>query len=408
MPSLNRSATFETYRLLTADEAADWARDRLTVFSPGATLETTEIGDGNLNYIFRVADRTAGTSVVLKQSGDTARLSDQFKVSPDRNRIEHDILVRYNALVPGLVPRVYAFDPVMNLTAMEDLSDHVILRQGWREGRSFPHAADDLAEFLARTLVATSDGVINPKEKKDLVRTFINPDLCEITEDLVFTEPFADLRRRNEVLPELKAFVEKELYGDDRLRLEAAKLKAGFLSSPQALIHGDFHTGSIFVRPDSTKVIDPEFAFFGPAGFDLGALAANAAFAFLSARAEGRPTEADAFLVRVVDRFIGRWKELWAASVTDPSLRVTGYAEWFLAGILKDAAGSAGLELCRRTVGIAHVKDLTGIPDRARRLKAETASLRLGKALILHRGRIQSGSDYLWFLLKAARREGLR
>ncbi len=49
--------------------------------------------------------------MVLKQSGDTARISDQFKVSPDRNRIEHDVLVRYNALVPGLVPQVFGFDP---------------------------------------------------------------------------------------------------------------------------------------------------------------------------------------------------------------------------------------------------------------------------------------------------------
>ncbi len=398
---------FDTYHLLTPSEAALWAAQRLSLFSPGASLKAAEIGDGNLNYIFRVVDTATGVSVVLKQSGDTARISDQFKVSPDRNRIEHDVLVRYNAVVPGLVPQVYASDPVLNLTAMEDLSSHRILRKGWLEGRLYPRAAEDLAEFSVKTLVATSDGVLDPKQKKALVRDFINPDLCEITEDLVFTEPFADLRRRNLVSQALLPFVEKELYEDRRLRLEVAKLKAGFLSGSQALIHGDFHTGSVFVREDSTKVIDPEFAFFGPAGFDPGVMAANAVFALLSARAEGRENEAGTFLVRFVDRFIERWKDLWSVSVSDPSFQVPGYAEWHLNRVLSDAAGSAGLELCRRTVGIAQVKDLTALADPQARLRAQRASVRAGKALILGRDRVRSGNDYWKTVRRAAAKEGL-
>ena len=400
--------TAAAHRVLTPAEASRWAAENLPLFAPGAVLESAEIGDGNLNYLFRVVDPASGTSVVLKQSGDTARISDQFKVSPDRNRIEYQILKRYNELVPALVPRVYAFDPALNLTAMEDLSDHVILRRGWRQGGSYPRAAADLAEFAARTLVSTSDGVIDAKLKKALTREFVNPDLCEITEDLVFTEPFADRRGRNDVLPELLPFVRRELYGDDGLRLEAAKLKSGFLSAPQALIHGDFHTGSVFVRGDSTKVIDPEFAFFGPAGFDLGALAANAAFALLSALAERRTSEAASFLVEVVDTFIRRWRELWETSVSDPSFRVPGYADWHLGRVLSDAAGSAGLELCRRTVGIAHVADLTGIADRGRRLRAERAALRAGKEFILRRDRVRRGADYLAVVRRAAAKEGLR
>ncbi len=397
-----------SHHLLTSSEAAVWALEHLDLFQPGARLEAVEIGDGNLNYLYRVVDPASGASVVLKQSGDTARISDQFKVSPDRNRIEYQILKRYNELVPGLVPKVFAFDPELNLTAMEDLSDHVILRRGWRDGGVYPRAAADLAEFAARTLIATSDGVLAPRLKKALARDFVNPDLCEITEDLVFTEPFADLRGRNDVLPGLLPFVQKELYGDDRLRLEAAKLKSGFLSSPQALIHGDFHTGSVFVRSDSTKVIDPEFAFFGPAGFDVGALAANAVFAWLSALAERRQTHADAFLVEVVDTFTKRWRELWEPAVTDPSFQVPGYAEWHLERVLSDAAGSAGLELCRRTVGIAHVSDLTGIAGPIRRLAAERAALRAGKQLILKRGRVRTGADYWKIARNAASKEGLR
>ena len=47
------------------------------------------------------------------------------------------------------------------------------------------------------------------------------------------------------------------------------------MTAAEALIHGDLHTGSIMVNQDETKVIDPEFAFYGPMGFDVGLLLAN-------------------------------------------------------------------------------------------------------------------------------------
>ena len=42
------------------------------------------------------------------------------------------------------------------------------------------------------------------------------------------------------------------------------------MTNAQALIHGDLHTGSVFVKGDSTKVIDPEFAFMGLWDMTLG------------------------------------------------------------------------------------------------------------------------------------------
>ena len=51
---------------------------------------------------------------------------------------------------------------------------------------------------------------------------------------------------------------------DTPLKLAVQELKACFLSDAEALLHGDLHTGSVLVTPADTRVIDPEFAFYGP------------------------------------------------------------------------------------------------------------------------------------------------
>lgn len=61
------------------------------------------------------------------------------------------------------------------------------------------------------------------------------------------------------------------------------------MTNAQALLHGDLHTGSVFVRDDSTKVIDPEFAFYGPMGYDVGNVMANLMFAWVNADATMSP-----------------------------------------------------------------------------------------------------------------------
>ena len=54
------------------------------------------------------------------------------------------------------------------------------------------------------------------------------------------------------------------------------------MTHAQALIHGDLHTGSIFIKEDSTKVIDAEFAFYGPIGYDVGNVIAKISFLHMS------------------------------------------------------------------------------------------------------------------------------
>ena len=89
---------FDEFFLMRPSDIVEYARENLDVFDTHANLSAIEIGDGNINYIFRVWDIESGKSIIIKQAGPTARISDAFVLSTDRARIEADVLMLENEL----------------------------------------------------------------------------------------------------------------------------------------------------------------------------------------------------------------------------------------------------------------------------------------------------------------------
>ncbi len=406
---------FDKYFLMSPSDAADYAAEKLSIFEGDADLDSKEIGDGNLNYVFRVWDKKSEKSVIIKQAGYTARISDDFKLSPDRNRIEAETLRFQGDLAPGLVPIVYKYDDIMSCCSMEDLSDYTIMRQALLQHRIFPKFAEHITTFMVNTLLLTSDVFLNHQEKKSLVKSYTNPELCEITEDLVYTEPFNDYKHRNDVFPPNLDWVKKELYSDNELKLEVAKLKFEFLTNAQALIHGDLHTGSIFVNENSTKVIDPEFAFYGPMGYDIGNIIANMIFAWVNADATMDNEEecinfknwVENTICEIIDKFKAKFLKVWKEEAKEILAKTPGFAQWYLSQVIHDTVAVAGLELCRRIVGMAHVKDITSIENESSRLRAERICITVAKQYIKNRESYIFGEQFV-NTLKEVENEFLR
>lgn len=382
------------YTLLKAAEIP-WDRGSMQAVVPPS--------HGNLNYVYQVWDGL-GHSIYIKQAGTEARISRDMKPSRDRNRLESEILMLEDRFAPGMVPRVYFFDTVMCACGMEDCSDYAVMRDAMLAHETFPGFAEDISTFMVRTLLLSSDVVMDHKEKKELVKKFISPDLCDITEKLVFMEPYNDLNRRNNVYPPNEAFVKKELYGDEALHLEVAKLKFRFMTDAQALIQGDLHTGSIFIRQDATKVFDSEFGTYAPMGYDVGNVIANLIFAYVN----GLSTDDEPFcewvlrtIEKTVDLFIEKFNNTYDQAATEPMCRVRGFREWYLDGILRDAAGFTGTELHRRTVGMANVADVLSIQDEKKRLLAERINILAGKQYIMNQGSFKTGADFTAAVKKA-------
>lgn len=388
----------EEYVLLKTSDCIAWDKETIKAIVPEE--------HGNLNYVFHVSDGK-GNSIYVKQAGLETRISKDMKATLDRNRLESELLMLEDRLAPGMVPKVYFYDTEMSACGMEDCSDYYVMRNAMLEHRIYKEFADEISTFMARTLLLTSDIVMDHREKKELQKDFISPDLCDITEKLVLMEPYGDHMERNRVTPTNMEFVEKELYSDESLKLEVAKLKYNFMTNAQSLLHGDLHTGSIFIKEGSLKVFDCEFGTYAPAGYDIGNVIANLIFAYVNGLAYGDNRFCEWILESIkdtVDLFVDKWEELYDIKVTEPMAKTPGFKNWYLGEILRDTAGYTGTELHRRTVGLAGVADIESIEDEHERILAERICIIAGKNFILNQKKYTCGEDYVKAIEKAVKK----
>ena len=238
-----------------------------------------EVGDGNLNLVFIVEGPRGG--VVTKQALPYVRLvGESWPLPLERAWFEYNALTEQAVHAPGFTPRIHHFDRSQAMIVMEYLSPHIIMRKGLIRGGEYPRFADDITTFMASCLFHTSVLAGSAKAHKQRIALFAaNTELCRITEDLVFTDPY----RPNPLNRWTSPWLDQDKHAfeqDAALKVTAQARKYQFLTCAQALIHGDLHTGSIMLTTQETRVIDPEFAFVGPIGFDVGAVIGNLLLAF--------------------------------------------------------------------------------------------------------------------------------
>jgi 5-methylthioribose kinase len=381
-------ARLPTFRERLGGEPADW--------------RIREVGDGNLNLVF-IVEGEAG-AVVVKQALPYVRMvGDSWPLPLTRSWFEYNALTEQGRYAGRLTPQVFHFDRAQAMIVMEYLHPHIVMRKGLIRGVEYPRFAADIAEFLAATLFNTSVLAGSAAEHKARVALFApNTAMCKITEDLVFTDPYREepLNRWNR--PWLDAH-KRAFERDAALKTAAQARKYQFLTSSQALIHGDLHTGSIMVTPSDTRVIDAEFAFIGPMGFDVGAVIGNLLLAYFSQ--DGHEEQAggrDGYRAWILDQTRAVWREfaerflvLWRAAPAGDAYSaglftseedrsaIEAERQRFMRVLFEDALAFAGAKMIRRILGLAHVEDLESIADPERRAKCEINALTLGRELLL-------------------------
>ena len=393
---------FDKHFCLDSETVIEYIQEKLpNYFGKDAKLSAKEIGDGNINYVFRVKDEN-GKTIIVKHA-DIYYRNTKETVSTDRSRIEYEILQIEKSLAPQYVPELYLYDPIMATVVMQDVGDHENMRYSLIEHRTFPTFADDIATFMANTLIGTTDLVCSPDQKKDWTKQFINKEMCEITERLVLEEPYKNFRNSNKVFEPDKQFLEHELYEDEKLHYEVAILKYLFQTKAQSLIHGDLHSGSVFVKQGSTMVLDPEFAFYGPAGYDVGNIVGHMIFAWVHNEvSEKDENKKETFrkwcedsIIEIVDGFKQKSLNILKEKCTDVMFNVPGFHEKYVNDILSDSAGYAGTEIIRRIIGSAKFNFITSLEDVDERCALEQISVLIAKTCIKQRDEFTSGQRYI-------------
>jgi len=381
-----------------------------------------EVGDGNLNLVFIVAG--ADGSVCVKQALPYVRVAGaSWPMTLERAFFEASY---YSAVVPGvggLIPQVYHYDAELYCIVMECLSPHIILRQGLIAGRRYPNVARDIGEYIARASFFTSDLARPFEHKMDGIALFArNKELVRITVDLVFCDPYRCNARNRHTSPQLDEIV-ADLRADGRLKVAAAQFGRKFLNEVQALVHGDLHSGSVMVTEADTRVIDPEFAFYGPIGFDLGAFLGNLLLSWYSQ--PGHATREDdrvAYQLWILEQVEAFWESfrrsflaLWAENphgdVLPPSMfagpegssTLESARRAFLDGLFADMLGFGACKMIRRIVGFAHVIDFDRIRDAAVRARCEANALTMARALLTQPAQFRSIQDVIDAVPRMAR-----
>ncbi|CAD6006274.1 phosphotransferase [Agreia sp. COWG] len=366
------------YALLTdRDDVVGYLRatgllDALVENGSEAHVEVREVTAGNMNRVF-IARGPLGSLAVKQAPPFVQAAGPEWPIDPARIGAEARAYEVLGRLVPDAVPAIVHVDLDRFVMVMEDLSALEVLRdelvrqvQDATAGRPVAYLdyggiGDVVGRFVGELSRATSIQLLGAAEHADLVRESTNAALCQLTLDVVLDEPFR-AHEHNHWHPALGERI-AALYADRDVLAAVAGVRETFVSSRQALLHGDLHSGSVMIgRADDggqkVTVFDPEFSFVGPIGLDLGLFWANIAIAGVAARAAGH----DGLAAAREDAIDASWQAFVRAWDDDDSIDID---DDFFEGVRSDAWRFAGVEAMRRVAGWSHAADLETLPDEA-------------------------------------------
>ncbi|MEM6695969.1 MAG: S-methyl-5-thioribose kinase [Pseudomonadota bacterium] len=358
-----------------------------------------EVSDGDLNLVFIVSG--PGGRVVVKQAMPYIRaIGESAPLPVERISQEHQALIRQGQRAPGSVPDVLHLDAAQALLVMDYLAPpYVTLRQRLIAGEQVDGLAPFLGTFLARTGFRGSELSMDQADKQADAALFSRTvAVASLTQGDVFTEAYLPGEGAAHT-PGIEPVV-KQLQSDPVLKQRAQEMLMRFVTNSETLLHGDLHTGSIMTTDKAARVIDPEFAQYGPFGFDLGMLVGHLLAAYFSQTAhrdEAALKPYQDWILSTITELCAAFKEefyrLWLsersgrlfpkALFEDQGQTSTHNCDWIMNGLWRDAWLVCGVEMHRRVLTRASIADFQEVEDTALRATLEARTLMMGASLIL-------------------------
>ena len=358
-----------------------------------------EDGDGYVNYIFRI--QSEQYAYVLKQGRPLGRMTGN-PMNMERNKLEYDAMRIFYSIAPEYVPYLVFHDEENHVFVMEDVSRLSVSRFQFNKNIIYPFYGRQCGEYLARTAFYTSEYYLSREQYADLQMRFANVEMRRVMEDGMFLERFGMGSDEN-LGPEFRDFCE-DISTDSRYVTELYKIRRSYMSHADALIHSDFHTSNIFASEEEMKVIDMEFAFMGPFGYDLGYLTGNLISQYCAACFKPYASEEERRVIKsyflatiksLYEIYFMEFASCWRKDVKDRYKGQTGLLHSIQEDAFRDSVGYASMVNWFRAAANIEYPDFEVIADPADRRRAKTLSLIIDWQIMFARYSYRSVDDLI-------------
>lgn len=234
-------------------------------------LVSAEIaGPGNMNYTIRVS--TADRSFIVKQSRPWVEKFRFIDAPPERAIVEGQFyqLVQLDKELKKYTPQILGFDEISSIIILEDLGHASDYNHIYKKGEEL--SGQDLNTLV--NILSTLHTRYNVHTTRERI---YNRRMRKLNHEHLFLYPFDKDNGFNldeAVMPGLQT-VANGYKADEALKLKIKELGEVYLADGDTLLHGDFYPGSWLSTDNGSKIIDPEFCFFGPREFELAVLIAH-------------------------------------------------------------------------------------------------------------------------------------
>ena len=261
-------ATFLELRV--SDELTHYLQEQHWLGEEESVVAIEKPGEGNMNFVARII--TNARSFIVKQALPWVYKYPQVAAPITRGKVEATFyqLIEDDPVLQQCTPTLIGFDPQSHVLAQEDLgvgADFTFLY----------HSPEHITQEQQRHLLLFLSHLHQVQADPQQASLLENRAMRELNHEHIFRYPFAedngmDLDAVQPGLQKLSLAYKR----DAALKRSITELGERYLQNGNTLIHGDYYPGSWLRVASGVKVIDPEFAFFGPPEFDVGVMLAHA------------------------------------------------------------------------------------------------------------------------------------
>lgn len=409
--------THDSYGNFTLKGIANYLKEKelfpedakLTVVDLHAVKESIE---GFVNLIYHVYDES-GKSIILKQMLSLPR----FRIEDEKNntaveiceggwmldlgrmRSEISTLIFWNTVYPGICPEVYLFDEPNRIIVMEDLMELSLLRFDLCRMVKHRHFTEKIGNFFARNLFYSSNLHLTNYKKSEVERFFTNPEYTAL-EPFLFEENIGISMERDMIPGTDKK--RKALVENPAIQAEFKRLHKKFHDDKECLIHTDLHSSNIMISQNDVRIIDGEFAGFGPLAQDFGRLTASFSLNYISwfgdnIKTSQEKTDFQAYLRETIESLYQTFQQEFRALVNtyrDESYSLKNLdVDAYLIEQLQDALSYTGVNIMSRLSNRGICYDLLRLPEK-NRLIPTLLGMDISRELLLNHKNYKCIEDY--------------